>query len=92
MVWTRCKEHGLEPAPDRPTIWATFVRPPAHDSLFPPSFKEMTGRSGVEILMTAHPASNLNAHAERFVGSIRAGERVVAGRSGEAYARREREW
>ena len=41
------------------------------DSVFSPRFKSILGSSGVEILMTAYQAPNMNAHAERFVRSIR---------------------
>jgi len=138
------KEHGIEPAPDRPTSWRTFVRSHAHliaaadffttevwtarglvthytlfvidiatrrvhiagttthptsewmeqiarnltdcqdgfltakqfliidrDALFSPKFKAILGSSGVEILLTAYRAPNMNAFAERFVRSIK---------------------
>ena len=42
------------------------------DAVFSPRFKAILGCSGVEILMTAYQAPNMNAHAERFVRSIRA--------------------
>jgi len=41
------------------------------DAVFSPRFKSLLGGSGVEILMTAYQAPNMNAHAERFVRSIR---------------------
>jgi transposase InsO family protein len=41
------------------------------DSVFSPRFKSILGSSGVEILLTAYQAPNMNAHAERFVRSIR---------------------
>ena len=41
------------------------------DAVFSPRFKSILGGSGVEILMTAYQAPNMNAHAERFVRSIR---------------------
>lgn len=138
------KEHGIQPSPERPMSWATFVRSHGHliaaadffvteawtvrglvrhftlffvdiatrrvhiagtttnptsgwmeqiarnvtdcesgflrdkrllildrDAVFSPRFKEILGCSGVEILMTAYQAPNMNAHAERFVRSIR---------------------
>ena len=139
------KEHGIQPAPDRPMSWATFVRSHAHliaaadffttevwtarglvthytlvvidiatrrvqiagtttnpisawmeqvarnltdcedgflagkrfliidrDSIFSPAFKSIVGSSGVEVLLTAYQAPNMNAYAERFVRSIKA--------------------
>lgn len=138
------REHGIQPSPDRPLSWATFIRSHAHliaaadffvtevwtvrglvrhftlffvdiatrrvhiagtttnpnsgwmeqiarnmtdcetgflrhkgflitdrDAAFSPRFKSILGCSGVEILMTAYQAPNMNAHAERFVRSIR---------------------
>jgi putative transposase len=41
------------------------------DAVFSPRFKSILGSSGVEILMTAYQAPNMNAHGERFVRSIR---------------------
>ena len=41
------------------------------DSVFSPRFRSILGSEGVEILMTACQAPNMNAHAERFVRSIR---------------------
>jgi transposase InsO family protein len=41
------------------------------DSVFAPRFKSILGSSGVEVLVTAYQAPNMNAHAERFVRSIR---------------------
>jgi transposase InsO family protein len=41
------------------------------DAVFSPRFKSILGSAGVEILMTAYQAPNMNAHAERFVRSIR---------------------
>ena len=41
------------------------------DAVFSLRFKAILGSSGVEILMTAYQAPNMNAHAERFVRSIR---------------------
>jgi len=41
------------------------------DAVFCPRFKATLGGAGVEILMTAYQAPNMNAHAERFVRSIR---------------------
>jgi putative transposase len=41
------------------------------DSVFAPRFKSILGSSGVEVLLTAYQAPNMNAHAERFVRSIR---------------------
>jgi len=138
------KEHGIKPSPDRPMIWATFVRSHAHliaaadffttevwttrglvrhftlfvidaatrrvhvagttanptsgwmeqmarnltdceegflvgrrfpiidrDAIFSPRFRSILGGSGVEILLTAYQAPNMNAYAERFVRSIK---------------------
>jgi transposase InsO family protein len=138
------KEHGINPSPDRPMSWATFVRAHAHliaaadffttevwtvrglvrhftlffvdlatrrvhiagtttnptsawmeqiarnvtdcdvgflrdkrllitdrDAVFSPRFKAILGSTSVEILLTAYQAPNMNAHAERFVRSIR---------------------
>jgi len=41
------------------------------DAIFSPKFKSIIGDSGVEILLTARQAPNMNAHAERFVRSIK---------------------
>jgi putative transposase len=41
------------------------------DTVFSPRFELILGCSGVEILRTAYQAPNMNAHAERFVRSIR---------------------
>jgi transposase InsO family protein len=41
------------------------------DAVFSPRFKSILEGSGVEILMTAYQAPNMDAHAERFVRSIR---------------------
>jgi transposase InsO family protein len=41
------------------------------DSIFSPRFKAILRGSGVEILLTAYQAPNMNAHAERFVRSIK---------------------
>ena len=41
------------------------------DAVFSPRFKSILGCSGVEVLRTAYKAPNMNAHAERFVRSIR---------------------
>jgi transposase InsO family protein len=41
------------------------------DAMFSPGFKSILGCSGVEVLLTAYQAPNMNAHAERFVRSIR---------------------
>ena len=41
------------------------------DAVFSPRFKSILGYSGVEVLLTAYQAPNMNAHAERFVRSIR---------------------
>ena len=138
------KEQGIEPAPDRPMSWRTFVRSHAHliaaadffttevwtcrglvthytlfvigiatrrvhiagttthpnsewmeqiarnltdcqtgfltakrfliidrDALFSPKCKAILGSSGIENLLTAHRAPNLNAFAERLVRSIK---------------------
>lgn len=40
------------------------------DAVFSPRFRSTLECSGVEILMTAYRAPNMNAHAERFVRSI----------------------
>jgi transposase InsO family protein len=42
------------------------------DGIFSPRFKSILRGSGVEILLTAYQAPNMNAHAERFVRSIKA--------------------
>jgi transposase InsO family protein len=41
------------------------------DSIFSPAFKSIVASSGVEILLTAYQAPNMNAHAERFIRSIK---------------------
>lgn len=41
------------------------------DSVFAPRFKATLERAGVDVLVTAYQAPNMNAHAERFVRSIR---------------------
>jgi putative transposase len=41
------------------------------DSVFAPRFKSTLEGAGVEVLVTACQAPNMNAHAERFVRSIR---------------------
>jgi transposase InsO family protein len=41
------------------------------DAIFSPRFKSIIGGSGVEILLTAYQAPNMNAYAERFVRSIK---------------------
>jgi len=41
------------------------------DSIFSPKFKSILKDSGVELLLTAYQAPNMNAHAERFVRSIK---------------------
>ena len=41
------------------------------DAIFSPRVKSILGGSGVEILLTAHEAPNMNAYAERFVRSIK---------------------
>ncbi len=41
------------------------------DAIFSPRFKSIIGDSGVEVLLTAYQAPNMNAHAERFVRSIK---------------------
>jgi putative transposase len=40
------------------------------DAIFSPKFKSILRDSGVEILLTAYQAPNMNAYAERFVRSI----------------------
>jgi transposase InsO family protein len=151
------KEHGIEPAPERPMSWRTFVRSHAHliaaadffttevwtarglvthytlfvidiatrrvhvagttahptsewmeqiarnltdfqdgflmakrfliidrDALFSAKFKEILESSGIEILLTAYRAPNMNAFAERFVRSIKSeclGQMVFVGQA-----------
>jgi transposase InsO family protein len=41
------------------------------DAIFSPRFKSIIGDSGVEVLLTAYQAPNMNAYAERFVRSIK---------------------
>jgi transposase InsO family protein len=41
------------------------------DSIFSPAFKSIVAGTGVEILLTAYQAPNMNAHAERFIRSIK---------------------
>ena len=41
------------------------------DAIFSPRFKSILGGSGVEVLLTAYQAPNMNAYAERFVRSIK---------------------
>ena len=41
------------------------------DAIFSPRFKSILRGSGVEILLTAYQAPNMNAYAERFVRSIK---------------------
>jgi transposase InsO family protein len=41
------------------------------DAIFSPGFKSIVRDSGVEILLTAYQAPNMNAYAERFVRSIK---------------------
>jgi putative transposase len=41
------------------------------EAIFSPGFKSIVGDFGVEILLTAYQAPNMNAHAERFVRSIK---------------------
>jgi transposase InsO family protein len=41
------------------------------DAIFSPRFKSILRGSGVEIPLTAYQAPNMNAHAERFVRSIK---------------------
>jgi transposase InsO family protein len=41
------------------------------DGIFSPRFKAIVENTGVEILLTAHQAPNMNAYAERFVRSIK---------------------
>lgn len=41
------------------------------DAVFSPRFRSILGCSGVEVLLTAYQAPNMNGHAERFVRSIR---------------------
>jgi transposase InsO family protein len=42
------------------------------DAKFSPTFKSILEGSGVEVLLTSYQAPNMNAHAERFVKSIKA--------------------
>jgi putative transposase len=42
-----------------------------HDSVFAPRFESFLESSEVEVLVTAFQAPNMNAHAERFMRSIR---------------------
>jgi len=41
------------------------------DAIFSPRFKSILSDTGVEILLTAYQAPNMNAYAERFVRSIK---------------------
>jgi transposase InsO family protein len=41
------------------------------DGIFSPRFKSIVGDSGVDILLTAYQAPNMNAYAERFARSIK---------------------
>ena len=41
------------------------------DAIFSPRFKSILGSSDVEILRTGYQAPNMNAHAERFVRSVK---------------------
>jgi transposase InsO family protein len=41
------------------------------DAIFSPRFKSIIRDSGVEVLLTAYQAPNMNAYAERFVKSIK---------------------
>ncbi len=41
------------------------------DAIFSPRFKSIVRGSGVEILLTAYQAPNMNAYAERFVRTIK---------------------
>jgi len=41
------------------------------DAIFSPRFKSILRGSGVEMLLTAYQAPNMNAYAERFVRSIK---------------------
>jgi transposase InsO family protein len=41
------------------------------DCIFSPGFKSILGSADIEILLTAYQAPNMNAHAERFVRSIK---------------------
>jgi putative transposase len=151
------KEHGIEPAPERPMSWRTFVRSHAHliaaadffttevwtchglvthytlfvidiatrrvhiagttthptsewmeqiarnltdcqdgfltakrfliidrDALFSARFKAILESSGIEVLLTAYRAPNMNAFAERFVRSIKSeclGQMVFVGQA-----------
>jgi transposase InsO family protein len=54
------------------------------DALFSPKFKPILGSSGIEILLTAYRAPNMNAFAERFVRSIKSeclGQMVFVGQA-----------
>ena len=74
------KKHGIKPSPERPMSWATFVRSHAHliaaadfftTEVWTARFKSILSSSGVEILLTAYQAPNMNAYAERFIRSIK---------------------
>ncbi len=41
------------------------------DAIFSPRFKSILRGSGIEVLLTAYQAPNMNAYAERFVRSIK---------------------
>jgi len=41
------------------------------DAIFSPRFKSILRGSGVQILLTAYQAPNMNVHAERFVRSVK---------------------
>jgi transposase InsO family protein len=41
------------------------------DAIFSPRFKSIIRDTGVEVLLTAYQAPNMNAYAERFVRSIK---------------------
>jgi putative transposase len=54
------------------------------DALFPARFKAILECSGIEILLTAYRAPNMNAFAERFVRSIESeclGQMVFVGQA-----------
>lgn len=41
------------------------------DSIFSSAFKSIVASASVEVLLTAYQAPNMNAHAERFIRSIK---------------------
>jgi len=68
------KDHGIPPAPGRPSSWRTFLRShwarsPARTSSA--GFRGLLEGAGVRMILTPVQAPNANAYAERFVRSIR---------------------